>query len=115
MYIDSHFWHAVSIYHSNYHAPVTEMLEKGITVLDSGCGPATWTFEMSETFPQSKFHGIDISYVFPELIRPNNVELVIGNITQNMPFPDNTFDYIHQRLLIAAFTHENWENVRVLE
>jgi hypothetical protein len=23
-------------------------LENGIVVLDSGCGPATWTFEMGE-------------------------------------------------------------------
>lgn len=31
---------------SNYHAPVTEMLEKGIAVLDTGCGPGTWDFEV---------------------------------------------------------------------
>lgn len=31
----------------NYHAPVTKLLEAGGTeVLDSGCGPATWTFEV---------------------------------------------------------------------
>lgn len=64
---------------------------------------------MAAAYPLSKFHGIDISFVFPELIRPANVELVIGNITQTVPFPDNTFDYIHQRMLIAAFTHDNWE------
>lgn len=32
---------------SNYLAPVTKLLEEGITVLDSGCGPATWTFEVT--------------------------------------------------------------------
>jgi ubiquinone/menaquinone biosynthesis C-methylase UbiE len=87
------------------------MLEDGITVLDSGCGPATWTFEMAKDFPNSKFYGIDVSFVFPELIKPANVELVIGNITKDIPFPDNTFDYIHQRLLILALNSDNWESV----
>jgi ubiquinone/menaquinone biosynthesis C-methylase UbiE len=96
---------------SNFHAPVTQMLEEGITVLDAGCGPATWTFEMGEAFPESKFHGVDISCVFPEDIKPANVELVIGNIAKYIPYPDNTFDYVHQRLLFAGLTDENWESV----
>jgi ubiquinone/menaquinone biosynthesis C-methylase UbiE len=88
------------------------LLEDGIEVLDSGCGPATWTFEMGETFPKSKFHGIDITGVFPESIMPANVDFTIGNISKHIPYPDNTFDYVHQRLLFAGLTHENWESVR---
>ncbi|KAI9366264.1 S-adenosyl-L-methionine-dependent methyltransferase [Pilaira anomala] len=94
----------------NYHAPVTKMLEEGIVVLDSGCGPATWTFEMGENYPQSKFYGIDASRVFPEDIKPANVDFVIGNIAKHIPFPDNTFDYIHQRLLFLGLTNNDWEN-----
>jgi hypothetical protein len=62
---------------SNYHAPVTKMLEEGITVLDSSCSPATWTLEMDKTYPVSKFHGIDITGVFPDTIMPAKVEFVI--------------------------------------
>ncbi|CEP08045.1 hypothetical protein [Parasitella parasitica] len=94
----------------NYHAPVTEMLEKGIMVLDSGCGPATWTFEMGETYPRSKFHGIDASCVFPEDIKPANVEFVIGNIAKKIPYPDSSFDYIHQRLLFLGLTDSDWDS-----
>ncbi|KAI8642087.1 S-adenosyl-L-methionine-dependent methyltransferase [Parasitella parasitica] len=94
----------------NYHAPVTEMLEEGIMVLDSGCGPATWTFEMGETYPRSKFHGIDASCVFPEDIKPANVEFVIGNIAKEIPYPDSTFDYIHQRLLFLGLTDNDWDS-----
>jgi ubiquinone/menaquinone biosynthesis C-methylase UbiE len=86
-------------------------LEKGIKVLDSGCGPATWCFDMAEAYPNSKFQGIDISRVFPESIKPVNVEFVNGNIAQLLPFEDNTFDYIHQRLLVGGLTHTDWENV----
>lgn len=94
----------------NYHAPVTELLEKGAVVLDSGCGPATWTFEMAETYPCSKFYGVDCSTVFPEDIKPPNVEFQICNIAENIPFPDNTFDYIHQRLLILGLTDKDWDS-----
>ncbi|KAK4520336.1 uncharacterized protein ATC70_008470 [Mucor velutinosus] len=95
---------------SNYRAPVTDMLEKGITVLDSGCGPATWAFEMGEAWPNSTFHGIDASCVFPENIKPANVEFVLGNIAKEIPYPDNTFDYIHQRLLLLGLTDDDWDN-----
>lgn len=88
------------------------MLEKGITVLDSGCGPATWTFEIGESYPQSKVYGIDASCVFPEDIRPPNVEFIIGNIAKDLPYHNNTFDYIHQRLLILGLTGSDWDSVR---
>jgi SAM-dependent methyltransferase len=90
------------------------MLEEGITVLDSGCGPATWTFEMGETFPSSKFYGIDVSCVFPEDIKPANVEFAISNIAKHIPYPNNTFDYIHQRLLLAGLTSDDWESVFIM-
>lgn len=100
---------------SNYHAPIHNLLEKGIKVLDSGCGPATWCFDMAEAYPNSKFQGIDISRVFPESIKPINVKFVNGNIAQLLPFEDNTFDYIHQRLLVGGLTHTDWEKVSELD
>jgi ubiquinone/menaquinone biosynthesis C-methylase UbiE len=67
---------------------------------------------MGESFPHSKFYGIDISNVFPpEAKKPANVELVVGNIAKCIPYPDNTFDFIHQRLLIVALTNEDWKKV----
>jgi ubiquinone/menaquinone biosynthesis C-methylase UbiE len=95
---------------SDYHAPITKSLEEGITVLDSGCGPGTWTVEMAKSFPKSKFYGVDVAGAFPDSL-PDNVELVTGNITKTIPYPDNTFDYIHQRLLFAGLTDDNWKSV----
>jgi ubiquinone/menaquinone biosynthesis C-methylase UbiE len=90
------------------------MLQQGIIVLDSGCGPGTWTLEMAEAFPQSKFYGIDITSVFPDSIMPSNVEFAAGNIAKTLPYPDNSFNYIHQRLLVVALTNEDWNNVSML-
>lgn len=69
---------------------------------------------MAEQHPRSQFHGVDVSCVFPENIKPANVEFVIGNIAKHIPYPDNTFDYIHQRLLIFGLTNEDWENVIII-
>ncbi|KAG2203035.1 hypothetical protein INT47_013251 [Mucor saturninus] len=94
----------------NFSSPVKKQLEEGINVLDSGCGPATWTFEMGETYPRSKIYGIDASCVFPENIMPPNVEFVIGNIAKEIPYEDNFFGFVHQRLLILGLTDTDWTN-----
>lgn len=88
------------------------MLKEGITVLDSGCGPATWTLDMCKEYLSSKFHVADISDVFPQEIMPPNITFVIGNIAEEIPYPDNTFDFIYQRLFIVALTAVEWEKVR---
>ncbi|KAI8974680.1 S-adenosyl-L-methionine-dependent methyltransferase [Pilobolus umbonatus] len=88
----------------NYHSPIKKQLQEGIQVIDAGCGPATWTFEMAETYPNSKFYGIDVSFVFPEAIKPPNVDLQICNVSKELPFDENSIDFFHQRLLVAALS-----------
>lgn len=68
---------------------------------------------MTEQYALPKFYRIDVSFVFPESIKSGNVELVLGNIAKKVPYPDNTFDYIHQRLLMAGLTSDDWESVRI--
>lgn len=95
-------------FQSNFHAPVKSKLEEGINVLDSGCGPASWTADMAESYPNSTFTGLDISFVESQQVKTSNLTLVSGNITKDVPFPENTFDYFHQRLLIFGLTKEDW-------
>lgn len=95
----------------NFFSPVAKKLDEGINVLDSGCGPATWAFEMAETYPRSTIYGIDASCVFPEDIKPANVEFMIGNIAKEIPYEENYFDFIHQRLLILGLTGDDWTMV----
>ncbi|KAI9254606.1 S-adenosyl-L-methionine-dependent methyltransferase [Phascolomyces articulosus] len=96
---------------ANFDSPIEEELEQGITVLDSGCGPGTWTLDMAQQYPQSKFYGLDISSVFPTEIKPSNTEFQLHNITEPAPFPENTFDYVHQRLLVMGLRNEEWKKV----
>ena len=66
---------------------------------------------MAKSYPASKFHGIDISDVFPMEIKPVNVEFHVHNIAESVPFPDNYFDYIHQRLLCMGLRRQEWTPV----
>ncbi|KAJ8658324.1 hypothetical protein O0I10_006007 [Lichtheimia ornata] len=95
----------------NFDSPIEEALAQGIEVLDSGCGPATWTLEMSEQYPNSNFHGTDISPRFPEAIKPSNCQFHLHNIIDPAPFPDNTFGYVHQRLLVLGLLATDWVKV----
>ncbi|KAI8972724.1 S-adenosyl-L-methionine-dependent methyltransferase [Pilobolus umbonatus] len=94
---------------SNYHSPIKKQLEEGIKVMDAGCGPATWTFDMAENYPNSHFTGVDVSFVFPESIRPANVDLQIHNIGRPLAFPENSFDFYYQRLVFLGLTDADWD------
>ncbi|KAF9901902.1 hypothetical protein BX616_002101 [Lobosporangium transversale] len=90
----------------NYKSPLEK--SKVRAILDVGCGPGTWTMEMANEFPDATITGIDISIVFPTTIIPSNCKFIQHNILNPLPFPDNTFDFVYQRLLVAGLTHENW-------
>ncbi|CAB4392165.1 S-adenosyl-L-methionine-dependent methyltransferase [Rhizophagus irregularis] len=95
----------------NYSSPMHDQLKDGITVLDIGCGTGKWTIENAVEYPQSTFVGIDMSPIFPTEDRPQNAGFIECNVLYGLPFPSNTFDFIHQRLLHAAFTEEQWMKV----
>ncbi|KAK3808681.1 MAG: hypothetical protein J3Q66DRAFT_355390 [Benniella sp.] len=67
--------------------------------------------EMANEFPDAHVTGVDMSPVFPTTIIPSNCRFVQHNILQPLPFPDNTFDFVYQRLLIAGLTPEEWIRV----
>lgn len=106
-----HFQHYICryIWKRNYSAPVKERLGAGgAHVLDVGCGPGTWLIEMANEFPRSHFTGMDISPVFPRETKPDNVNFMEANLLDGLPFENDSFDYIHMRFLITAFSKSDW-------
>lgn len=97
------------ILHRNQVVPITQKLEDGIEVLDSDCGiNASWVLEMSTSFPNSNFFGVDISdFDVAKLKMPINTRFSKGDVCKSISALDNTFDFVFQRLLIAAFTMIN--------
>ncbi|KAI8082848.1 S-adenosyl-L-methionine-dependent methyltransferase [Halteromyces radiatus] len=100
-----------SLFGGNFNTKVLDymsMEDRTTKVLDCGCGPGTWIMDVATEYPNIQLTGIDISDVFPTSIRPPNVNFCLGNLLERLPFEDNTFDFIHVRLFIAALRKEEW-------
>lgn len=98
---------------SNYAVPLTTPTN----ILDVGTGTGRWAMEMANQFPQANVIGLDIIPPPADNAaslgqgldrRPDNYVYVQGNVLDGLPFPDATFDYVHQRLLVAAIPEERW-------
>jgi ubiquinone/menaquinone biosynthesis C-methylase UbiE len=101
------------LFAGNYLAPIT--LEPENRVLDVGCGTGRWPIEIAEAFPQVEVFGIDleeskdITGGSPTL--PTNYHFQLANVLKGLPFPDETFDFVHQRLLIGGIPVERWPGI----
>ncbi len=91
---------------ANYLAPLAP--EQVNTILDVGCGTGRWIYEMAQQFPHSRLVGID--HVLPDtkLHFPLTCTFQQYNVLNGLPFPNNQFDYVHQRLLVLALPLARW-------
>lgn len=101
--------------HGNYAAPIGSPS----SILDVGTGTGRWAREMAITFPNANVVGVDVnlspddnaSSRRTDDLRPPNYTFVQGNILEGLTFPDGSFDFVHQRALLAAITHDHWPQV----
>jgi ubiquinone/menaquinone biosynthesis C-methylase UbiE len=89
-------------------APVGNQLSE---VLDVGCGTGRWGKEMAQRFPYALIQGLDLEEIRITGPVPENYKFVQGNILQRLPFPDESFAYVHQRLLVAGIPKTRWPDV----
>lgn len=89
----------------NYAAPVDQPRE----ILDVACGTGRWCVEMATLVPQANVVGLDLTPLSESgVARPDNFAFVQGNMLEGLPFPDNSFDFVHQRLVIVALPTDQW-------
>lgn len=106
------------VFKGNYNVPLDP--EANLKILDVATGTGVWALEMAHEFPNAEVHGVDISAIFPATIKPSNCHFQLCNILDGLPFPDNHFDFIYQRLLVYALSpaqrrQVNAELLRVLK
>jgi ubiquinone/menaquinone biosynthesis C-methylase UbiE len=81
-------------------------------ILDVACGTGRWAMEMATLFPQANVVGFDITPPPVEAgaagARPDNFAFIQGNMLEGLPFPDNSFDFTHQRLVTVALPTNQW-------
>ncbi|KAG0216064.1 hypothetical protein BGX28_005959 [Mortierella sp. GBA30] len=106
------------IFKGNYNVKLDR--EANLKILDVATGTGVWALEMAHELPKADIYGVDISSIFPADIKPKNCHFQLCNILDGLPFPDNYFDFIYQRLLVYALTpaqrkQVNTELLRVLK
>src|SRR5689334_10014737 len=93
----------------NYAAPVRNPYR----ILDVGTGTGRWAKEVAMLFPAASVTGLDIKEQVAESqgsdLSPANYSFVSGNILEGLPFPDASFDFVHQRLLFFAIPSDRWQ------
>jgi ubiquinone/menaquinone biosynthesis C-methylase UbiE len=67
--------------------------------------------DLASKYKSTTFIGLDISPMFPQHVKPRNASFVQYNVLNKIPFPNNTFDYVHQSLLSSSFTTSQWKEV----
>src|SRR5579875_741118 len=92
--------------HGNYLAPIQQPRR----ILDVGCGTGQWAFELARQFPHADVIGLDLEQV-KATTPPLNYRFVQGDILQGLPFDNDSFDFVHQRLLVLAIPLAAWPGV----
>ena len=92
---------------SNYLAPIRDPQY----ILDVGCGTGRWGREMALAFPQAHVMGMDIEQAKTTGPIPDNYLFVQGNVLERLPVANNTFHFVHQRLLIGGVPAVKWPDV----
>jgi SAM-dependent methyltransferase len=82
----------------DYAAP----LERPGRILDVGSGPGYWAHEMCAIFPQAYVVGLDIDPTQRPGEKPPNYHFIRASLLDPLPFADNTFDYVHARLVMSS-------------
>lgn len=92
----------------NYLAPL-DAQDPSLTMLDVGCGNGRWLYEMAQQFPSATLFGLDQAPLpATPFIASRYFKFVQHNALQPLPFPEASFSYVHQRLLVLALPVKFW-------
>jgi ubiquinone/menaquinone biosynthesis C-methylase UbiE len=96
----------------NYAAPLQEPRD----ILDMGAGTGRWAMELAQQFPSARVAGMDVAAPAADAgaahdAHPANYSFIQGNVLERIPFPDNSFDFVHQRFLTLAIPAARWPGV----
>ena len=84
-------------------------------ILDIACGPGAWVCDVAFTHPGAQVIGIDISNKMIEYARATawsqrleNTRFQVMDVLKRLDFPDNSFDLVNARFLVAFMPATAW-------
>ena len=66
-------------------------------LVDIGCGSGAWVLEVGDKFTKTRVIGTDLSPIQPVEDLPDNVEFIVSDMTEGLPFNDGSTDLVHSR------------------
>jgi SAM-dependent methyltransferase len=85
------------------------------TILDIACGPGGWVCDVAFANPDTQVTGIDISNKMIEYARASawsqkleNTSFGVMDVLKPLDFPDNSFDLVNARFLVAFMPKTAW-------
>ena len=100
--LQHHIWR-ITLDGRQHVAPISENPEY---VLDVGTGTGLWAIEFADEHPSAHVLGVDLSPTQPGFVPPN-CKFEIDDCEEPWAYT-HKFDFIHARMMIAAFT--DWPN-----
>lgn len=84
-------------------------------ILDIACGPGGWVLDVAYTYPKIEIVGIDINCTMIEYARAqahvqglDNASFQVMDALQPLDIPDNSFDLVNARFLVAFMPRTAW-------
>ncbi|RIA98247.1 S-adenosyl-L-methionine-dependent methyltransferase [Glomus cerebriforme] len=108
-----HLVHVVirEIFKGNFSSPIQDILsDPDAKILDVGCGSGFWVIEMAADYSKPSYIGLDKLPLFPKSTFPSNVQFLQHDLSEGLPFEDNTFEFVHIQALGSEFTEPEWES-----
>lgn len=99
-----------------YCAPIGQVQQ----VLDVGCGTGRWGRDMAHQFPEAQIIGFDVNSEPVERAMerlgpggqfPINFRFQKADARERFPFDDETFDFVHGRMLSPAIPRDQWPSM----
>lgn len=84
-------------------------------VLEIGCGTGTWILNCARSWKDTKFVGLDIVPLFPNMPHiylpdlEKRITWVQGNLLEGLPFPDGEFDFVHIKRIALGVPEDKWD------
>lgn len=63
---------------------------------------------MMHEYPNCTFYGCDIVNTVNRVLDLEKINFSYGNVVKGLPYPDNTFDFVHMRFFVLALRIDEW-------
>jgi ubiquinone/menaquinone biosynthesis C-methylase UbiE len=93
---------------NHYLAPLSQETK---TILDVGAGTGIWAMDMAQQFSQAQIIGVDLALTSLPRVLPGTCLFCHADVLKGLPFPNQQFDFTHQRLLVLAIPAPRWPEV----